>query len=279
MILILRRRKLGKGSCMAIKENSVNDIVVVRNDKLKRRHLDAELLIRWGCTSEVPIRKVINKAVSIERVNNKPLCREMLIEAGINVPRTYFNQDEIPERYPLLGRRRKHAQGRHIHMINNLEEFRTDNSYYWSEYLRKEKEFRVFTFFGKVLMVAEKIPRNIEDIAWNHHQGSSFRNLRWAQWPKKACLEALKAAKVIGIDFSGVDVIYVREETLKPYVLELNSAHSLTSEYRQKTFAKALDWAIQKARNNELEHFEVPETIETYRDILHPCLVEEHNEG
>ena len=45
---------------------------------------------------------------------------------------------------------------------------------YYSEYIPKEKEFRVYIFNKKVIGIAEKIPKNKSDIAWNSHCGADF---------------------------------------------------------------------------------------------------------
>jgi glutathione synthase/RimK-type ligase-like ATP-grasp enzyme len=287
---ILRRRKLGKGSCLAIKKNLKEiynkDITILRNDInqiTERTGYERDLLIRWGCTDSTTVGIVINKAEHIHAVNDKSRCRRQLQDNGISVPMSFFNKEDaiqylhgVGQGQKLIGRRQFHHQGRHIVCVNHPDGVRMDNSSnYWSEYIPKEHEYRVFTFFGRVTIVAEKIPTDHSRIAWNNFGGgSTFVNVRWDNWPIKACVEALKAANLIGIDFSGVDVMTLGD---KVYILELNSAHSLTSEYRQKTFSKCLNWLIDKCENGRPDHYQFPERIRKYRDIILPYLVE--NDG
>ena len=296
MIAIIRRRKLGNGSTRGIKQylsEMGTEVDIIRYDATGIKTLEngkfrfmgtepnQELykgILRWGYTGNIgfPDNKTINTAQMIHNVNDKIECRKKLIESEISVPRTYFSKEEIMQAVvfnvsPLIGRPSHHAQGRHIKIINNTTDLINDTtSQYWSEIINKDKEYRVYTFFGRIIMVAEKVPteEGRQRIAWNHFGGGSvFENVRWSEWPIESCKLALKAANTIGIDFAGVDVM---EKDGIPYILEINSAHSLTSEYRKRTFAKALKWAIGYMEEHETkpEHFPYPDRIRTYKSLI-----------
>lgn len=287
-VVLLRRRKLGHGSCTSIRDN----LHTIFNRDIWTGRMDqnpptADILIRWGCTdtgiSQRSIENkliVINPAEKIHLVNDKAKCRRLLQDKFLSVPKSHFRNGDVIDtlgtnnirelHYPLIGRKQFHHQGRQLKIINNERELMADNqSAYWSEFIDKQKEYRVFVFFGRVTMVAEKVFRgNRNAVAWNVAQGTvSFVNVPWNAWPLEVCKEALKAQKITGIDFAGVDVM-VKDE--KPYILELNSAHSLTSPYRQKTFAKALEWAIKEIETNHMKpaHFEIPNRITPKKIIL-----------
>lgn len=294
MILsIVRRRKLGNGSTRAIKANLFNmekeidiyrydsrGLEILRHKWINTNTIDSDYILRWGYTGECGFDRehTINLSEHIHLVNNKPECRKKLIEANISCPITFYNKADVDNCLILgsrkyVGRPSHHAQGRKFKFISSREDLTNDNtSDYWSEYIDKDREFRVFTFFGKILMVAEKIPTETgrRRIAWNHFgNGASFVNINWSEWPIEACKEALKASNVIGIDFAGVDVM-VKDNI--PYILEINSAHSLTSEYRQTVFSKAINWLISELPNGKPQHFEYPEHIRTYKSIILPYL-------
>lgn len=270
-IVILRRRKLGITSCKEIKKFSKykDSIQVIRNDK--KIPTDTDLLIRWGTTSQFPSKRTLNKAESIRNIGNKYKSRLMLQEAGVSVPTLYENLDEIV--YPVIAREHYHSQGKKLFLCNNRQELNKAldelNTYYISEYIPKEKEFGVFIFDNRVTCVIEKVKKNEEDdgVAWNVSQGNyAFEYLNWSDWSIKICKEALRAAKPFNIDFCRVDIM-VKDGI--PYVLELNSAHSLTSEYRQEVFAKALDYYIENGKvKNELD-LEEPMS---YKTLIHPAL-------
>lgn len=296
MIAIIRRRKLGNGSTRGIKQHLSEmgiGIDIVRYDSTGVKRLENEKfrfmgtepnqetykgIMRWGYTGNIgfPDNKTINTAQMIHNVNNKADCRQRLEESNIKCPVTYYNKTSAKEaimlgRRNIIGRPSRHAQGRNIVISNTPEDIDNDRtSSYWSEFVDKDKEYRVYTFFGRITMVAEKVPteEGRNRIAWNHFCGGSvFENVRWDEWPIESCKMALKASNVIGIDFAGVDVM---EKDGIPYILEINSAHSLTSEYRKRTFAKALKWAIGYMEEHETkpEHFPYPDRIRTYKSLI-----------
>lgn len=272
-ITIIRRRKLGKTSCEAIKRFSKNTINIVRNDQVIPE--DSDLVIRWGCTSEIPAEHTLNKARGITIVNNKISSRRLFVDNNISTPKLYNLEDNIT--YPVIIRPEHHSQGRNLYIANNMEELlnairRIGPNYYISEFIDKDKEFGVFIFDNRVSAVIEKVPKYEnanKELAWNVAQGThSFENVRWENWPVNVCIEALKAFKLVDLDFGRVDVM-VKDNV--PYILEINSAHSLTSEYRQQTFAKCLDYYIEKGKVTKDIDFT---KVKTYKSIIHPALYE-----
>lgn len=276
-VRILRRRGLGNGSTLGIKEYSQNNIEIIRNDKGIPD--DTDLLIRWGCTSHFPSKKCLNKSQQIKTINNKYLSRKMMQDAGVNVPKLYEDNNPEEHKYPLIVRPEFHAQGKNLFLVNNEEELilaisnivNQGKNWYVSEYIKKDQEFGVFIFNNRIWSVIEKQPKQENannEIAWNVAQGThSFVNVKWSEWPMEIVKESLDAYNCFDIDFCRVDII-VKDG--KPYVLELNSAHSLTSSYRKETFAKCLDWYIENGPvKNELQ-------LEgaSFKSVIHPALRE-----
>lgn len=289
--VILRRRKLGRTSCREIAAKAASDIKVVRNwkarDVLAVR--DPHVVFRWGCTSSLSAGGImqnanditVNTAEAIHWCSDKKNGRLAMQEAGVPVPKTwsiqgfnllwYMNQ-AIEGKYVL--RRAQHAQGRDL-WFGTAEEVlhaARDNHVqdgYVSQLIDKVAEYRVFVCQNRAVWVAKKTPGNPEAVAWNVAQGGRFDNVRWDEWNTKVVDAALKAAKVSGTDFCGVDVM-VDAEGL-PYVLEVNSAPSQTSPYRQQCVAKAFDYIIQ---NNSKAHFEDVEWHErrTWKSYIHPAV-------
>ncbi len=286
-MIILRRRKLGNGSTKGIVEHTKTNVRVIRNDKLNDND-SFDLVLRWGCNSSIRSNKVINLAKHIKIVGDKKETRKILKDNNVSIPETFFNLEEATRHLrnnnwsALLGRETHHHQGRKMFVCRNVREL--EDSYdrgarYWSVVIKKEKEYRVFCYFGRVWCVAEKVPENDEvkrRLAWNNYQGGiHFETVRWKEWSFKACQLALEAQKAIGIDFAGIDIIEDAEGNC--YVLELNSAHSLTSEYRKRIFAKCVDWTNEYYENTgELpKHYEIPEFRKRYSTYIHPTLVED----
>lgn len=278
-IILLRRKRLGATSAKGIQQFSLNNIEIVRNDKQIPEN--ADLLIRWGCTSRVSSKNTLNKVDSIHAVNNKIESRIKMEENGVSTPRVFKSSAEAT--YPCIMRPTKHSQGRNLWLCKNQADilrFKNKNivkkiGYYLSEYIQKEREFGVFVFNNRITSVIEKVGKNDEankSIAWNVAQGThSFQNINWTDWPIDVCVESLKAVKLFNLDFGRVDVIYKES---RPYVLEINSAHSLTSPYRQEVFAKCVDYLIENGKvQNEIDF----DKVKTYKSIIHPALRPNNN--
>lgn len=276
MNILLRRRKLGHGSCNGIKAASQKGIGVLRNDAPFPS--DLTYVFRWGCTSTIPQREgvtVVNSAASIHWCSNKKQGRLDMQAAGVSVPRTWsdpdsFEQDAEPGQQYVV-RPSAHAQGRNLFAggwQDSITAWHRFGGGYISELINKVAEYRVAVCQNRVVWVAKKTPGNPDQVAWNVAQGGRFDNVRWGDWPMRVVKEALKAAKVSGTDFCGVDVMVTEDGT--PYVLEVNSAPSQTSEYRQKCFAKAFDHIVEHGKG----HF--PERdYPSWKSAIHPALIQE----
>lgn len=280
MDIFLRRRKLGFKSCKRVarllSENGYN-IRSRRNDKI-RGFESFSTVVRWGVRSRIDADIIINRADHIALCNDKARCRYLLMENNISIPRTFFNKFDV-DTFPIIGRERYHHQGRRLKFIRTREELLSDySSDYWSEFIPKDREYRIFTFFSKILGMVEKIPESIARIAWNRYGGNSkFYNIRWNNWDLSCAHEALKASRMIGIDFSGVDVI---SKDGTPYILEINSAPSLTTEYRQEIFKRGFAWALDYIRENgeKPSHFDLVDP-DNYKDLILPKIIEASDEG
>lgn len=208
---------------------------------------NSDVVIRWGNKDEFQLKDYaiqINSPESITRGSNKKETRKILQKNGVSVPRTFFSKQDAFNRldkFPLIGRDSSfHSQGKGVRLLKNAAELENSNCAYYSEFLQKEKEFRVYVFGGKVLGVAEKIPENPDSICWNTHRGASFKDLK--TWNDSMTEEAVKAAQVIGQHFSGVDILQFQG---KFYICELNSVPSLSNDHRLNIFVEAFKSLIQ----------------------------------
>lgn len=269
MNIILRRAKLGRTSCREL--NQFIKGKVVRNDKYNGGEVDT--LIRWGCTSRVAAKKTINTVEAIHQVNDKVAFRKMMPE-GV-CPKTCFSVADFNLKFPVIVRPSRHAQGRNLHLCNNIREvieacnIYAGIGYYISEYVPKVKEYRVFVVGGRVACVAQKTPGNPDAIAWNVAQGGRFDNVKWQEWPIEVVKKAVEAFSHTSLDFGGVDVMLDKDG--KAYVLEINSAPSLTSPYRQKCMGLSLKWLVDKGKKR------IPTKVldkNKYRGYIHPAVSE-----
>ena len=283
-VVILRRRKLGRGSTNGIANASTTGIKVVRNwvpEDWPEEQPD--LVIRWGCTSNTPNgsrQKVLNTAKSIHWCSDKRQSRLDMQAAGVPVPRTWGTWSELVEddsfslpSMRVVLRPATHAQGRNLFVFSGHEvalaaKCRELGSFYISALVAKVAEYRVMVAQNRVVWVAKKTPGNPDQVAWNVAQGGRFDNVRWGDWPLQVIRAALHAAKVGELDFGGIDVMVDAEGN--PYVLEANSAPSQTSPYRQSCVAKAFDYIVANGK----DHFPDVENTprKTWKSYIHPAV-------
>ena len=294
-IVLVRRNKLGRGSCNGIAAALVAQGVqarVVRNwipEEMAAIQHDEDLVVRWGCTSTLPgvPHRLLNPAAAIHWCSDKRAGRLAMQEAGVPVPQTWgdlesFDADEavMDHRGVVIGdfvvRPRTHAQGRNLLVVRAGSSLMTAEAFeeehgqvYIARLIPKVAEYRFFIMHGRVVWCARKTPGNPDDVAWNVARGGRFDNVRWEDWPLGAAKACIQAALVSGTDFCGVDVMIDAEG--QPYVLEVNSAPSQTSPYRQGCVARALKYVLENGRDVIPLP---PNGVKTYKGVRHPALKE-----
>jgi len=270
MATIIRRRKLGMSSVKNISAFSKTGIKWVRSD---RAIPNDDVFIRWGCTANVPLgAKVINSAASIHQVANKKDFRRVLNDAKL-CPTTWFNHHDVPMAELAKGvivRRARHAQGRDIWLLHDHDKLANLcnrlGDYYISSYVDKQEEYRVFVMQGRAVCVARKTPANPDALAWNVAKGGRFDNVRWDAWPLKAIKVSIEAFNLSKLDFGGVDVMIDKDGECT--ILEINSAPSLTSPYRQECMAKGFDYLLTKVK----ERLPLVQDRGGYTKFIHPAV-------
>lgn len=284
--VIFRRRKLGRTSAKEIAKH-IPGTVVIRNDQtipfsppLIPSPAAVSYLFRWGCTSNIPEGfTVVNTAEAIHQVNDKTAFRRLLNEQEL-CPKTWFDSHNtdllgfIEHEGSVVVRPHRHAQGRNLHHCHTLEEMRAaarrcGEGYYISQYVPKVAEYRVAVVQGRAVWVARKTPANPEAIAWNVARGGRFDNVNWGDWPLKVVKTAIEAFNLSLLDFGGVDVMVDAEGNC--YVLEINSAPSLTSPYRQECMGKAFSYIVQEGK----ARIPLVTAKGGYKKFIHPALTED----
>ena len=115
----------------------------------------------------------------------------------------------------------------------------------------------------------EGTPGNPEDVAWNVARGGRFDNVPWDQWPLKAVRVSIEAFSLSSLDFGGVDIMVDADGNC--FVLEINSAPSLTSPYRQQCMAKAFNYIL----NGTKERIPLSDRRGGYKKFIHPAICNE----
>jgi glutathione synthase/RimK-type ligase-like ATP-grasp enzyme len=296
MILFARRLKLGRGSTRGMMTHLATKGITAktwRSDKLLTNSMLTSLVVRWGATATLPHGLpeclVLNSAVAIHRVNNKKLYRQLLQTTNPQlVPKSIFDLPTTIDsqigctatddpQFPLILRPKNHAQGRNLHLVQDVRELgqfsiRYPEGWYASEYVDKESEYRVYVANGRVVTIAQKTPADPTAIAWNVAQGGRFDVLPRGQWPMEVCRVGIESFRPSGLDFGGVDVM-VEKTTGRTLCIEINSAPSLPSlsdgsvSYRQKCMAEYFEYVYQN-NNDWIE----PDYTNGWRGVIHPSV-------
>lgn len=163
---------------------------------------------------------------------------QRLRSANVSVPD--FTQDVNMARtmLPILGRELRHMRGRNI----NLFRERVGTAQFYTKYIPKNEEYRVWTYRGTPLALYQKVRRYPNrrrrlPLVWNWENGYAFDfihpdNRTGLQTELLAI--GVNAVRALDLDFGAADIIIGRDQRV--YVLEVNTApgvegprHGLTS--------------------------------------------------
>lgn len=190
--------------------------------------------MNWGNTGpqfNTAGLNIVNKPEAIRLSSNKLEALKKLQIAGVNVPAFTVNKDEalgwIREGKKVVIRTILNAHsGRGILVAR--EERELINAPLYTRYFKKQNEFRVHVFQGRIIDYAEKKARldkgaDFDPLIRSNTRGWVFcrTNVLNNDLVKQ---EALKAVQVLGLDFGAVDVMW---NGTKAVVLEVNTAPGL----------------------------------------------------
>lgn len=193
-------------------------------------------VIPWGLVDDCTVSA--NKPESVAKSSSKYTARMEFKKAGIRVPNCW-TVDAVPRnaQYPLIVRPTHHFAGRNFFVVENGAGLAAHRGGYASEIVDKSRELRLHVFLGTVIGIQEK-PIS-EDIRANLAvNGDPWKVIGPSSCPKIAFDYSISAADAVGLDFGAVDIIRSRDG--KWYVLEINTAPQISSEYILRKYAQAI---------------------------------------
>jgi ribosomal protein S6--L-glutamate ligase len=223
---------------------------------------------------------VVNNSLSIMRARDKLRCMQLLTRHGIRVPNTVMtrNPSALKEAIrrvggaPVILKFLQGAQGIGVILAETYRAAESTLDAFWSmnqnlliqEYIQESqgRDIRVIVTRNKVLAVMRRLAKP-DDFRSNIHRGG------WGELieaPHGFSEVALDAARIIGLDVGGVDLL---ESNRGPLVLEVNASPGI--EAIEKTTGRdvaldiiryAEDKVMTKQRRSAMKSAPVrPETV------------------
>lgn len=203
-------------------------------------------------------RRIIS-AEGMRNTDNKTLCRKILQENGIPVPRTWFNINEAV--IPYIARPPFHTFGNKFYVVRNSQQhnkvrnIKGDNWYYSKIFPTKE-EFRVIIFDEKLMCSYTKYYNGTspEDTVnkRNDIRRKAYRTGNIAAVGGKEvvlpdymidiCIDATRATKTT---FAGIDLLVDKDGNVA--ICEMNSAPTIPDEWVAGLLIKSVkEYIIKK---------------------------------
>lgn len=270
------KKKLADVTFILITKNETNNSFRVRHFLNNRKIVDLKsqtlleikisnsIIVRYGST--YPIKGtgniVYNESKDIIFSSNKQKSRKHLSKKNVSCPKVL---EKSFRRFPIVARPYRHSKGRDFNLLftpRQLKTFRETHprGYYYSEFINKDREFRVHCASGKILLIKEKPrPTNPDQPIWNiDANGEAFEYIPWDDYNTEAIfrvgIESLKATKELGLDFAAIDIM-LKDNV--PYILEANTAPSLhTAEYTEDRYLRYFEYLFNNTKKKKLSNWE-----------------------
>jgi glutathione synthase/RimK-type ligase-like ATP-grasp enzyme len=239
---------------------------------------ETDWLIRWGCTARIRNDKVkvINKKDAIRETTDKGKFRFKVAKEGL-APKTWLNifdylaEYEEPNQFvPLIVRPSVHERSENLHFCGKIGELaevvkKLGNDVYISEYIAKQKEYRVFVANGRAMIVAEKMPKDRKEITWGCVEEGVLEYVPWSEWPNEVVECAIKSFNLSHLDFGAVDIMW---KDGKAYFLEVNTAPEVW-RYYSECFGLVFNYMIANAKGRD----RIPiKDFTHWKNTIHPAI-------
>lgn len=279
-LVLLRRKELGN-NCGFIADEIKGMKICMPTEVPK----GTNWLVRWGTTTKLPAANdkanVINFASAIIETSDKGTFRAKAHKAGLT-PKTWLTFDELAKdeegAEAVIIRSRHHERSEGINLCKTPAQAEAaikkitakGDAYYISEYVKKDREFRVFVANGRAFMVFEKKPRNKADVSWGCVEEGALEYVNWSEWPLHVVENAIKAFNLSKLHFGAVDVI---EKAGKAYFLEINTAPEVWPYYGQR-FADVFKWMFKKGTGAKAREPIAIKNFKDWKNLIHPAITD-----
>ncbi|MNX05458.1 hypothetical protein D3C86_350710 [compost metagenome] len=215
-------QKSSKALAEALKNNGVHADVFDMNECARQNFVEYNSVFSFGSSAGTNHSHRFNKSLAVKQCVSKPRTFDLLKEAGcFTVPYVLRKQD-IPKEWECIVVREdaggRKAEG--MHLIDRGQPI--PHGQLFTEYFFHNVEYRIMVFNGAVVARYEKVEGQHEGEVWHFFEN---RPKRGFEAMDEHCL---RAAKALGIDYVGFDVVAKTKKDFR--ILEANSAARLEDE-------------------------------------------------
>ena len=178
-----------------------------------------DVVFNYGCSLPVKANSIINKPWAVEQCVSKTQAYDLLHAAGVPTVKYTRHKDKVPKDWKVVVCRKEEFGHSNDGLVMIHQGDKLPEAAYYSEYYKHKFEFRIVVYKNKVL--ARYIKKENDDGEWEfiHLEPAGFEAIDAA---------TIKAAKALGIDYAGLDIIAKNQEDFR--VLEANSGPIITDD-------------------------------------------------
>lgn len=216
---------------------------------------------RWSTTAKLLARLIAEQGVPVEPDSENVVCYGVGVPAvtnslngrcgqynkleqlkaldrgGVATLSVFEGVPEDPLVYPLLGRKLHHKAGKDISIALQPEDasayLKNGAADYFTRYIPRDSEFRVWVYRRKALAIYEKVlrhPERYRRVGANWDNGFAFQLRDDLALDSTAGTLAARAVDTLGLDFGAVDLIEGKDTEWA--VLEVNTSPGVEDEGR-----------------------------------------------
>jgi len=201
-----------------------------------------DILLRYGSSQRIRYEpgRIINKREAVKMASNKKLMVEKLLNKWPNLCPFMLE----PDSYPIYGFKKYHSRGKGIVLLMSKEdkeyiEENEGNFAYFSRPLEIRHEYRVHLCRNETKLMIKRRPHIITSdifIIRNLSKGYNFTTINNpSKFLRTEIIQnATNIKNLFELDFCGIDMVL--DSYKKPWVLEVNSAPSLSTNERTLEF-------------------------------------------
>ncbi len=135
--------------------------------------------------------------------------------------------------FPLIAKELSHQQGKGVFLLKKrtdfdfLEKIESEDQFMFQKFYPSQEEYRLLVFGGKPEVFYRKVRTDPKEFRSNTALGAEEEYLDVRQAPKEMKKIAIKAARVLNYQITGVDIM-VDSQTGKKWLLEANRGPGFT---------------------------------------------------